>query len=249
MLRGLFRLTWLEIKIFFREPLGAVGTVFVPVLVFVLLGRVATGIVPRGPSPTGIFFRVDVPVFAAVLIALNAVLSLVAIIAIYREGGILKRLRATPLRPQTILSAHVLVKLFLSAVTLTLTLMAGKRYYPLDADVHLVAFGIALLISTWSILSIGFLIASIVPTSRFAQPIGAVILYPMLAVSGLFVPVASMPPVMQMVARALPLTYSVSLLRGIWRGDAWSTHIGDIGALALVFVVCWALSAKVFRWE
>lgn len=249
MLRGLFRLTWLEIKIFFREPLGAIGTVFVPVLVFVLLGRVATGIVPRNRSPLSGVFKVDVPVFAAILIALNAVLSLVAIIAIYREGGILKRLRATPLRPQTILSAHVLVKLFLSAVTLTLTLIAGKRYYPIGADVPLVAFGIALLISTWSILSIGFLIASIVPTSRFAQPIGAVILYPMLAISGLFVPVETMPPAVRVVSQALPLTYSVSLLRGIWRGDPWSMHFWDIGALALVFVLCTALSAKVFRWE
>ena len=43
--------------------------------------------------------RVDLPVLAAMLIALSAVLSLVTIIAIYREGGILKRLRATPLRP------------------------------------------------------------------------------------------------------------------------------------------------------
>ena len=48
--------------------------------------------------------RVDLPVFASVLIAISAVLSLVTIISIYREGGILKRLRATPLRPQTILA-------------------------------------------------------------------------------------------------------------------------------------------------
>ena len=39
MMRGLFRLTWLEIKIFVREPLGLLGTVGIPVLVFVLLGR------------------------------------------------------------------------------------------------------------------------------------------------------------------------------------------------------------------
>ena len=42
-------------------------------------------------------------------------LSLVTIISIYREGGILKRLRATPLRPHTILTAHVLVKLLFTA--------------------------------------------------------------------------------------------------------------------------------------
>ena len=52
----------------------------------------------------------DLPIFGALLIAVSAVLSLMAIIAIYREGGILKRLRATPLRPHTILTAHVLVE-------------------------------------------------------------------------------------------------------------------------------------------
>ena len=123
------------------------------------------------------------------MIAISAVLSLVTIISIYREGGILKRLRATPLRPQTILTAHVLVKLMLTAATLALMVLAGKRYYPVGVHVPLFSFTIALLISTWSILSIGFLIASIVPTARFAQPIGAIILYPMIALSGLFVPV------------------------------------------------------------
>ena len=39
MLRGLLKLTWLEIKIFMREPLGAIGTIAIPVLVFVVLGR------------------------------------------------------------------------------------------------------------------------------------------------------------------------------------------------------------------
>jgi ABC-2 type transport system permease protein len=33
-MRGLFQLTWLEIKIFLREPLGAIGTLFVPVACF-----------------------------------------------------------------------------------------------------------------------------------------------------------------------------------------------------------------------
>ena len=213
-MRGLFRLTWIEIKIFFREPLGAIGTVFVPVLVFIMLGRVATRLVPAQRVSVSNVFQVDVPVFAAILIALNAVLSLVAIISIYREGGILKRLRATPLRPYTILTTHVIVKLMLTAITLGLTLLAGRRYYPIGTDVPFVAFGLALLIATWSILSVGFLIASIVPTARFAQPIGAVILYPMLALSGLFVPLSVMPSGLQSVAKALPLTYAVSLLRG-----------------------------------
>ena len=249
MLRGLSKLTWIEIKIFLREPLGAIGSIVIPVIVFLVLGRVVGGKLPQPALAANPFIRVGLPVLASLLIAVSSVLSLITIISIYREGGILKRLRATPLRPQTILTAHVIVKLILTAASLALMVLAGKRYYPVGIHVPLFSFTIALLISTLSILSIGFLIASVVPTARFAQPIGAIILYPMIAVSGLFVPIESLPPVLHAVTRVLPLTYAVPLLQGIWNGDAWSAHVGDVAALVVVFVVCTALSAKVFRWE
>jgi ABC-2 type transport system permease protein len=249
MLRGLWKLTWCEIKIFMREPLGAIGTILIPVLVFILTGRFVGRRLPPSALESNSFMHVGLPVFASLLIALSAVLSLVTIISIYREGGILKRLRATPLRPQTILTAHVIVKLLLTAATLFLMVLAGKRYYPVGVHAPLFSFTIALLISTWSILSIGFVIASIVPTARFAQPVGAVIMYPMIALSGLFAPISILPPVLQVIARVLPLTYAVSLMQGIWNGDRWAAHVGDVAALVLVFLVCTALSAKIFRWE
>ena len=248
MLRGLWRLTWIEIKIFVREPLGVIGTVGIPVLIFVVLGRML-GRDSAKASPDMSQVSGDLPILISVLISASAVLSLVAIIAIYREGGILKRLRATPLRPHTILTAHVLAKLLFTALTLAIMIGVGRRSYPVAPDVPLVSFTLALLFSTLSILSLGFLIASMVPTARFAQPIGTIILYPMLGLSGLFVPVESLPPMVQTISRALPLTYVVSLLRGIWRGEGWSSHLGDVAILALMFLVCIAVSVKVFRWE
>jgi ABC-2 type transport system permease protein len=248
MLRGLWKLTWLEIKIFVREPLGVIGTVGVPVLLFVVLGRMFGRRVATGSSAPSLV-TVDLPIFVSILMALSAVLSLVTIISIYREGGILKRLRATPLRPHTILTAHVIVKLLFTAVTLAAMMAAGRRFYAAGISAPLVSFGLALLFTTLSIVSMGFLIASIVPTARFAQPIGTMILYPMLGLSGLFAPVDALPPVLQTVARVLPLTYAVSLLRGIWRGEGWAAHTGDVAALAVVFLICTAISAKAFRWE
>jgi ABC-2 type transport system permease protein len=226
----------------------------VPVIVFLVGSRFLNrrAVAPNGATVTTAvdgFVRVGLPVFVAVLVAISGVLSLVTIISIYREGGILKRLRATPLRPQTILTAQVLVKLTLTLITMALMVLAGRRFYPANAHVPIFGFAVALLISTWSILSIGFLIASIVPTARFAQPIGAAILYPMLGLCGLFVPLQSYPPGMQAVARVLPLTYAVSLMQGIWKGEPWSAHLGDVAALVLIFAICTALSAKVFRWE
>lgn len=249
MLRGLWRLTWLEIKIFVREPLGLIGSVAVPVLVFVIIGRLL-GPRTRASAPDlPRFVGADLPIFASILIAIGAVMSLVTILAIYREGGILKRLRATPLRPITILSAHVLVKLLFTAATLALMFLAGRRLYPIGPDVPVVSFAIALLYCTASIICLGFLIASVVPTARFAQPLSALIIYPMLGLSGLFVSVESLPHRGQLLARMLPLTYAVSLLRGVWHGETWSGHAGDVAVLTLMSTLLIVVASRVFRWE
>jgi ABC-2 type transport system permease protein len=246
--RGLLTLTWLEVKIFVREPMGVFGTIGMPVLLFLIVSRLgsAAGRPPRG---VGNFLRMDLPVLVAVFIAIGAVLSLVTIISIYREGGILKRLRATPLRPWTILAAHVIVKLLFSGATVVLMLLAGRRYIPPDVEVRALDFALAVLLSTWSILSVGFVIASIVPSARFAQLISAAILYPMVPFSGLLFPVTLLAPPFQAVAAWLPLTHAVSLMRGIWNGNPWGAHVQDVTALVLIFVVCTVLSAKTFRWE
>ena len=248
MLRGLWKLTWIEMKIFVREPLVVFGTLGVPVIVFVIISRVLGGRAASRPEVARVV-GTDVPIFAALLIATGAVLSLITIISIYREGGILKRLRATPIQPQTILTAHVVAKLVFTSATLILLALAGRRVIPPGQEVPLVRFSAALLFTTVSLLSVGFVIASVVPTARFAQPMATLILYPMIAISGLFVPVEALPAGVQAVSRLLPYTYAVSLLRGAWLREPWSAHLGDIAALIVTFVVCTALSAKIFRWE
>lgn len=248
MLRGLWRLTWLEIKIFVREPLGVFGTVGAPVLIFLAVSRLLGGR-PRQDAATPSALVADLPVVVAMLVAVSAILSLVAIMAIYREGGILKRLRATPLTPVTILIAHVLVKLVFSALTLALMALAGRRLVPAGVEAPWLAFGAAAVFSLACLLSIGFVIASVVPTARLAQPLGALVLYPMLGLSGLFVPFDLLPQSLQLVARGLPFTYAVSLLRGIWHGEAWGRYAGDMAVLAVVCVAMVAITSRVFRWE
>jgi ABC-2 type transport system permease protein len=246
-LRGFWKLTWLETKIFTREPMGFVGTLIMPVLVFIVLGRML-GVAKPVAAP-----NVDLPfnpaILAAVLIALSAVQSLVAIISIYREGGILKRLRATPLSPVTIMGAQVVVKLVFTVISLSLLMLAGRRLFPGVMQVNVFSFTVAVLLGTFSILSLGFVIASLVPTARFAQPIGALVLYPMLAVSGLFFPVDRFPRALQAVAFLLPTTHAVALMQGVWSGAGWGAHWVNVAALLALFVAYTALATRVFRWE
>ena len=246
-LRGFWKLTWLETKIFAREPMGFVATLVIPLVVFIALGRaLGAGNVVAAAGP-------DIPfnpaILAAVVIAISAVQSLVSIISIYREGGILKRLRATPLSPVTILGAHVVVKLGFTALSLALLVLAGRRLFPGVMQVNVFSFTAAVLLSTLSILSLGFVLASVVPTARFAQPIGAAVLYPMLFLSGLFFPVDRLPRALEVVAYMLPITHAVALLQGVWDGSGWGAHWVNAAALLALFAAFTALSTRVFRWE
>jgi ABC-2 type transport system permease protein len=247
-MRGFWKLTLLELKIFAREPLGLIGALLVPAVLVVGLGRAFNGAASVAPK-LGSFVAVDLPVLAALMIALNTVLSLVTIISIYREGGILKRLRATPLGPTRILTAHVVVKVIMTIATLIVTVAAGRRVIAVSFDLRLLSFTAALIVSMLSVLTIGFVIASVVPTARFAQPVGGFVLYPMLFLSGLFYPIEGMPPVLRAIAHVLPLTYAVSLLRGIWTGEPWIAHVVDVAALAIFAVLSTAVAARFFRWE
>ena len=248
MLKGLWKLTWIEIKVFLREPMGAFGAVAVPVITFLVISRLMGG--GENPSRGRVeFLTTGLPVFAAILITLASVLSLITIISIYREGGILKRLRATPLTPLTILTTHVIVKLILTLVTLIALVAVGKTWGPAGTEVNVVSFAFALLFATASIMSFGFVIASIVPTARFAQPLASVLLYPMIALSGLFYPVEAMPDPWPAFSQALPLTHAVGLLKGIWSGGGWLEQWPNLLALSVFFVVCTAISSRVFRWE
>ena len=246
-LRGFWKLTWLETKIFAREPMGFVATLVMPLVVFIALGRALGAGQPAAAAGPDIPF--NAAILAAVVIAISAVQSLVSIISIYREGGILKRLRATPLSPVTILGAHVVVKLGFTAISLALLVLAGRRLFPGVMQVNVFSFTAAVLLSTLSILSLGFVLASVVPTARFAQPIGAAVLYPMLFLSGLFFPVDRLPRALEVVAYLLPITHAVALLQGVWDGSGWGAHWVNAAALLALFAAFTALSTRVFRWE
>ena len=135
--------------------------------------------------------------------------------------------------PLTILGAHVFVKLIFTVVGM------GVFW----------SFTVALLLGTLSILSVGFVISSIVPTARFAQPIGSILLYPMTALSGLFFSIDALPTGWRVFANMLPTTHAVALMQGIWDGAGWGAHWVNVLGLVAVFVVCSAVSTKTFRWE
>ena len=98
MLNGFWKLTWVEAKVFMREPMGFVIPLAFPVILFVLLGRSLR--FGELETTAAVETPFNLPILFALLIALQAVVSLVVIIwmliaASARERNIVC---ATPVR-------------------------------------------------------------------------------------------------------------------------------------------------------
>ena len=247
-MKSLLKMTWVETKLFFREPVGAFFTLAFPLMMLFLFGSI------YGNEPTSLFngrgtIDISVPAYTAMIIATTGLMGLTITMASYRETGVLRRLRTTPVSPLVVLAAQVIVLFLMTTLGMTLLIVAGKLVYHLRFEGNALSVLAGFTLSSLSFFAIGFVLAGLMPTARTAQVVGMVILYPMLFLSGAGFPRELLPEAIKKVSTFLPLTYVVDLLRGLWIGESWGQHMTAVIVLAAVLVVGALISVKTFRWE
>ncbi|MFZ0532019.1 MAG: ABC transporter permease [Anaerolineales bacterium] len=247
-MKSLLKLTWMETKLFLREPVGAFFTLAFPLMMLFLFGSI------YGNAPVQQFngqgtVDISVPAYTAMIIATTGLVGLTITMAAYRENGVLRRLRTTPISPLVILVAQVIVLFMMTVLGMVLLIIAGKLVYHLRFEGNALSVLAGFVLCSLSFFALGFILAGLMPTARTAQVVGMVILYPMLFLSGAGFPRELLPETIKKISTFLPLTYVVTLLRGLWVGDPWSTHLTDVFVLAGILVVGVLISIKTFRWE
>jgi ABC-2 type transport system permease protein len=247
-MKSLLKLTWMETKLFLREPVGAFFTLVFPLMMLFLFGSI------YGNAPVQQFngqgtVDISVPAYTAMIIATTGLVGLTITMAAYRENGVLRRLRTTPISPLVILVAQVIVLFLMTVLGMVLLIIASKLVYHLRFEGNALSVLAGFVLSSLSFFALGFILAGLMPTARTAQVVGMVILYPMLFLSGAGFPRELLPETIKRISTFLPLTYVVTLLRGLWVGDPWSAHLTEIFVLAGMLVVGVLISIKTFRWE
>ncbi len=190
-----------------------------------------------------------IPALTAMIIGITGLMSITITMATYRENGILRRLRTTPVSPLVVMAAQVIVVFAMTCLGMLLLVAAGKLVYHVRFEGNAFSMLAGFILSSLSFFGIGFILAGIMPTARTAQIVAMVLLYPMLILSGAAWPRELMPATVQKVSAFLPLTYVVNLLRGLWIGEPWGNHLLDVGVLAGMLLLGIIVSAKTFRWE
>jgi ABC-2 type transport system permease protein len=247
-MKSLLKMTWVQAKLFLREPFGAFFTLAFPVGLLFLFGSI------YGNEPSDLFggrgtIDISVPAYTAMIIATTSLMGLGITMASYRENGVLRRLQTTPISPLVILVAETAVLLAMTALGMILLVVAGKLVYGLRFEGQVLSVVGGFLLGSLSMLAVGFVLAGVMRTARSAQIVGMVLLYPMLFLSGAGFPRELLPAPVLRVSTFLPLTYVVNLLRGLWVGESWGQHTTDALVLAGLLVAGVVVSSLTFRWE
>jgi ABC-2 type transport system permease protein len=248
-MKSLLKMTWMEAKLFLREPMSAFFTLIFPLLMLFIFGTIyGTKPVPGTDSPQGAIGSL-IPAFSGMIIGITGLMPITITLATYRENGVLRRLRTTPVSPLVVMAAQLIVVFCMTGLGMLLLMAAGKLVYHVQSNGNPFSILGAFVLGSLSFFGIGFILAGSMPNARAAQIVGMVLLYPMLILSGAAWPRELMPAAVQKVSVFLPLTYVVNLLRGVWSGESWSAHWLDALVLVGILLLGVFISVKTFRWE
>jgi len=246
-MKNLTALIGLEFKLNLRFFMVVFFALAFPVLMLLLFG----GIYGNEPTPFfGGYGSVDVsvPAYMSMVIAVTGIMTLPLNLANYRERKILKRFMATPIRIYDLLISQVVVNIIFTCLGVLLLVVVGMLVFNMQIIGNVLMISIAFLISLLSMFALGFIIASLCTNVRTASLVANLIYFPMVFLTGATIPLEIMPDYMVTISKALPLSYVVSLQKGIWLGGNLFDHTTELAVLLAIFIAGILISVKSFRW-
>ena len=242
---ALTTLTRVETLLLLREPAAVLFTLALPLVLLLLNGTGGNQPNPRfgGAGTTDVLMAG----YLVYVMATSAIMGLGETLADYRDRGILRRLRITPLRPWQILTSHALTHLAMSALGVILLVVVGAVGFGLHVPASIGAAVLAVVVSAAAMISVGFLLGALLPSVRTTQAVAAAIYFPAIFVSGALFPREVLPSLAQQIGNVLPMTYAVRAIR-----EAWTFGTMDwpgLGILAGTTAVLVLIAVRMFRWE
>lgn len=246
-MRGFPNLMRTELRLLLREPAAVFFTLAFPLMLLFIFGSIF------GNEPDPQFngwgaMDISVQGYFALVIGTVTLLGIPVTISSYREQGILRRLRATPLHPAAVILTHIIVNGVFTMIGTLLLVLFGKLIYDLRMPEEPFDLAVAWLISYLSFSMLGFLLGGIFPTARTAQAVGSALYFPQLFLSGgAGIPRELFSTTLRRWTEPLPMTKIVELIGNLWQGNGWNLTAAFtlvvLGAIASVLAFRW------FRWE
>jgi len=246
-MRTLFKLTWVEIKLFIREPITVVFTLALPIIFLLVMGGVfgntASADIYRGVGAMDYYMP---SYYGLVMMAIGTV-ALPVHLTGYRERGVLRRFRASSFSVWSVLGSQFMVSFIIAIIgSLLVTVLGIVTYHPhmpINPGLLIIAF----IIGTICFTAFGFFLGAVLPSTRSAQGIGLILFFLMMILGGAGPPPEVLKGAMGVIGDIMPLRHVILMLQNPWLGFSWHTSASLI--TVGITVVSALLAARFFRWE
>jgi ABC-2 type transport system permease protein len=194
-----------------------------------------------------------VPYLLAMVLALTVMGSFWGLsvqLVTFREQGILRRFRVTPVGASAMLASSLLSNYVLTLPTIAIEFFLSRSVFHMNGLGNVLSIFVLVTVGTVTFASLGLIVASVTNTMQETQIINQIIWFVFLFISGATIPFPMLPGAIQAVAVFLPATYLVS---GLQRAMSEKTGVMDLGmylaSLGGCALIAFVISAQLFRWE
>lgn len=235
-----------EGRLLARNPGVVLWTVVLPVAAAIILGSIPAVRRPSAGLGGLSFFQLYQPILVFFAITLLAMQALPDVLTRYREMGVLKRLRTTPVSPTLLLFAQLTLILSVAIVCMALMVVIpplGGAPWPRNPG----GFVITYLLGAWAMLGLGMVIASLFHNAKVAAGFGSFLFFVMQFFAGLWWQRPNMPVWLRDISDYTPSGAAVQGLTDSSIGH-WPR------ALHLIVLAMWGaatsrLAIRFFSWE
>jgi ABC-2 type transport system permease protein len=194
-----------------------------------------------------------VPYLLAMVLALTVMGSFWGLsvqLVTFREQGILRRFRVTPVGASAMLGSSLISNYLLTLPTIAIEFYISRSVFHMAGLGNVLSVFILVTIGTVTFASLGLIVASVTNTMQETQIINQIIWFVFLFISGATIPFPMLPAMVQKVAVFLPATYLVSGLQRAMIDHTTLTSLGSyLASLVGCALIAFIVSAQLFRWE
>jgi ABC-2 type transport system permease protein len=224
-------------------------TLFLPIIFLVIfVGVFGDHVVGPGSMKASAYY---VPGIATLGVIAASFVNLVISITAQREGGVLKRRRATPVPAWVLIAGRTLTAVTVSLVVLMALLALGRLAYGVKLPTSTLP-GIALtaIVGSITFCVLGYALSTAIGNEDSAQPTVQALMLPLYFISGVFVPNIQLPSWLRHVAEIFPVEHLSDGLHHAYIPGVQGVGIvwNDLGVLAVWFVIGLVVALRRFSW-
>jgi len=202
------------------------------------------GIIPGNPN----YFEFVAPGIVAMIVMTAVLTGLAASIAREKEQGTLDGLLISPVNRLSIVLGKALSQAIRGLIQGAIVLLLAFLLFGVKVEGSILLVVLLLLLGIFSFVGLGILVSAIAAEQETATQLLFMFQFPMLFLSGVFFPILLMPPIMQKIAYAIPLTYAIQALRKVMvLGAGFSAVRMEVLILLIFGAVTLSISVPVFK--